>query len=51
MPQVQHSPPRLEARELHDHRQDSWDIKLIDFGLAKNYKNTADILTTKAGTP
>lgn len=21
MPQVQHSPPRLEARELHDHRQ------------------------------
>ena len=30
---------------------ESWDIKLIDFGLAKNYKNTADILTTKAGTP
>jgi len=31
--------------------KDNWDIKLIDFGLAKNYKITADILTTKAGTP
>eukprot|EP00801_Mesodinium_rubrum_P003161 Mrub_03161.p1 GENE.Mrub_03161~~Mrub_03161.p1 ORF type:complete len:463 (+),score=141.88 Mrub_03161:81-1391(+) len=31
--------------------KDSWDIKLIDFGLAKNYKATADLLTTKAGTP
>jgi len=29
----------------------SWDIKLIDFGLAKNYKLLADVLTTKAGTP
>jgi len=31
--------------------KDSWEIKLIDFGLAKNFNNNADILTTKAGTP
>lgn len=31
--------------------KDSWDIKLIDFGLAKNFKVNTDILTTKAGTP
>lgn len=31
--------------------KDSWDIKLIDFGLAKNFKINEDILTTKAGTP
>lgn len=31
--------------------KDNWDIKLIDFGLAKNQKVSADILTTKAGTP
>jgi len=31
--------------------KDSWEVKLIDFGLAKNFKVQADILTTKAGTP
>lgn len=31
--------------------KDNWDIKLIDFGLAKNFKMNVDILTTKAGTP
>lgn len=31
--------------------KNSFEIKLIDFGLAKNFKVQKDILTTKAGTP
>jgi len=31
--------------------KDSFEIKLIDFGLAKNFKFNTDVLTTKAGTP
>lgn len=31
--------------------KDGWEVKLIDFGLAKNFKVQTDILTTKAGTP
>lgn len=30
---------------------DSFEVKLIDFGLAKNFKFSNDMLTTKAGTP
>lgn len=31
--------------------KDSLDVKLIDFGLAKNIKFSKEMLTTKAGTP
>lgn len=31
--------------------KNGYEIKMIDFGLAKNYKINLDVLTTKAGTP